>query len=774
MKLPGPAASFTLLACVFHADKLLGPYGVVRLHDSFNSELTRYSAGAALLWQNGPYAWMPTVAGGMPSYAAQASPFYPLTVLSLVAPLWLIYSVMTIALMAIAGYGMFRFLREPLEVPDRIAWGGGVFFALSTQIQEESIIHMVFNYTFPLFYVWTMGGRDGTRSSRRTAAVVGVVAMAVLSYFTATLPFFSVLQAALILTLIPRRDGLLLRLLASSVLFWIGYALLFAPQIYALGHFRSFASRVYAPSDVVFLTEFTDVLFAFGTLSLTLPLLGGSLVLLARSRRVAVLMALVCAFAAVGAFFESSASNFLVGTFIYQADLGHYLWTLNILMTATACVGVAELGRHPSLRKAFWTVAALVTAAALIPLATRLQTVLPLSVLVIAGIGVAFGWFAVTVPPRWRVSRVVPVATCAALLFVGLVGVRAYRLVVLENNPHRYHFGLTEELRQTLAGPEPRRVGTLMVPPAVAWGAGLETVDARAPVIYGPFRNFLGAAVDAQFDTDAERQHFYSYWYDHYLLNGGAAVEVWQSNEASLRLNVPLLMTANMGALISRTPLPELAQWTQRTTTVAPEPDRLARMLPAPVSRYLEPLPLHVYFLKDVFPRGYVVERAVGFGSDRQVFDALGRRTDELTHALFYSRADQFGPGVWTGESGSSRTSVTTAEYGPDRIVFDVDAPAGSFLVVTNNFDPHWTARVDGKETPLYRVNGAFQALRFDTGGRKEVVVEYSDPSLWAWHGASLAGLGLMLIALRRPSHVARFQGSEGDPSFDRHVLAAR
>ena len=89
--------------------------------------------------------------------------------------------------------------------------------------------------------------------------------------------------------------------------------------------------------------------------------------------------------------------------------------------------------------------------------------------------------------------------------------------------------------------------------------------------------------------------------------------------------------------------------------------------------------------------------------------------------------------------------------YEPDRLVIDVMAESPCFLVVSNNFDKHWSAGIDGKETMIYRANHAFQAVTVPGAGRHTVEFAYRDQiGIYSFAGIPVGALvmfaGVMML----------------------------
>ena len=92
---------------------------------------------------------------------------------------------------------------------------------------------------------------------------------------------------------------------------------------------------------------------------------------------------------------------------------------------------------------------------------------------------------------------------------------------------------------------------------------------------------------------------------------------------------------------------------------------------------------------------------------------------------------------------------ITVAERQPGVYVLTLDSlRSDAFLVVSENWLPTWTARVDGKPAAVARADGTFIAVALPAHSR-EVVLEIASRAERRGRTASLAGLGgLLLFAL--------------------------
>jgi hypothetical protein len=76
-------------------------------------------------------------------------------------------------------------------------------------------------------------------------------------------------------------------------------------------------------------------------------------------------------------------------------------------------------------------------------------------------------------------------------------------------------------------------------------------------------------------------------------------------------------------------------------------------------------------------------------------------------------------------------TSTSAYRPGHASIALSAPAPAGSALVVSENYYPGWTATVDGRAVPVHRANFNLIGLALPPGART-VVLNFRDPAIAA------------------------------------------
>jgi uncharacterized membrane protein YfhO len=68
---------------------------------------------------------------------------------------------------------------------------------------------------------------------------------------------------------------------------------------------------------------------------------------------------------------------------------------------------------------------------------------------------------------------------------------------------------------------------------------------------------------------------------------------------------------------------------------------------------------------------------------------------------------------------------VQWREYRPGRIVLDLESTEPGLVFIANNYYPGWRAKIDGRETKIFRANYTFQAVAVGQG-RHQLIMEYS------------------------------------------------
>ncbi len=150
----------------------------------------------------------------------------------------------------------------------------------------------------------------------------------------------------------------------------------------------------------------------------------------------------------------------------------------------------------------------------------------------------------------------------------------------------------------------------------------------------------------------------------------------------------------------------------------------------------------HVYVNQQAVPRAYLVPRVEHYPSRGDLMRRMQEptfRPREVVTTEDEALADAMKGGDPAGSTGDARIDG----YTPDRVVVNVDAPARSVLVLNDMYYPNWTARIDGEESTIYRVNGTFRGVIVPEG-TSTVVFRYYDS---AFHTGLMISAATWLFA---------------------------
>jgi len=143
-----------------------------------------------------------------------------------------------------------------------------------------------------------------------------------------------------------------------------------------------------------------------------------------------------------------------------------------------------------------------------------------------------------------------------------------------------------------------------------------------------------------------------------------------------------------------------------------------------------------VYEDPDALPRAYFANRTKHFTENEFLEGLVGNNQGLKTAFVEGVTENQVGP----------QGKVKSAHWlDGGRVVVDVEAPNGGFLVISQTYFPQWKAFVDGAETTLFRVNGVIQGVEVYPGAsRVELVWKSTAFVLGCW----LAAIGMILLVV--------------------------
>ncbi len=145
---------------------------------------------------------------------------------------------------------------------------------------------------------------------------------------------------------------------------------------------------------------------------------------------------------------------------------------------------------------------------------------------------------------------------------------------------------------------------------------------------------------------------------------------------------------------------------------------------------------MKVYEYPDVLPRAYLVHRAAVLDDDRAVQAMRAPDFDPRRQVLLAP-----GPGAAPLDAGTvAGEDVAIETLEPEYVRLRLAARQEGWLVLADAYTPDWTARLDGRETPVARADLLLRAVRVPPG---EHVVE-----LWYTPRSLLLGAGLTALSL--------------------------
>ena len=132
-------------------------------------------------------------------------------------------------------------------------------------------------------------------------------------------------------------------------------------------------------------------------------------------------------------------------------------------------------------------------------------------------------------------------------------------------------------------------------------------------------------------------------------------------------------------------------------------------------------------------------------------------------------------PGAAFGPAPGAATAATIRSWTPARRVLAVSASARSYLVVNENFNAGWRARLDGRTLPAVRLDGWKQAWLLPAGAAGTVTLTYAPDALYRDAlGAGLGGLALVVLVALWPGTPAWRPRWLGLPTAWRRARARR
>lgn len=749
--------TFAVALCVDQV--LLGPLATISIFDTVECLFPHFQKMGTMLLENGFFGWYPYVCGGVPSFVGQHPPYSLLSPLASCLPLWMLSLLLNLFRAVVSGYGMYRFLADFMGTDKRVAILGGMFFCIAWQF---NLVLFVMSYSLPMICVWTLElARSDLTRQGRWSRTIGILLISFISFPVLALPYTPVLHL-LVAVLFRRGDSFFRRHVALIFLIWSAYVLLFVPSITSLFEYIPFAQRLYGVSY----DGFETALLQLGKLFLAaiinneyLPLIALTLPCLVSTKRLRMVLALMLAPLIISCVFNPTTQilHFLQNAFILKLDLSNARIYNVTVMSIGLFLALDELRKTNTFPKSIWCLLAVALACAPGRAADILSRLLLL--------GAYLSCLGLLLPtPKGlrlygRLSTGVKWTMFVFCLASWTMMSRQAFMLGTQSVPYSKVFGNHPELIAIAEQQKdaPFRVACIDVHPFVALGNGLDTFGQKGVLFNKNYKLYAKAVVLPQLRKYDQEEWYTNFW--HYIYFSRTAdlipymdsVTITPSQARTMTdYNIPLLLAMNVRYIISTTPVEGIENYSDqhilskgRSLPIAPLGSRIDRDYS---------LPLYIYRLTNSFERGYLARKSILLDSDELIYAALTTQTlVGMRDTVYFNRqAPDFPKGLPLSTSNVQDDqaalpgNVSLVLSSPDLMVFEGTISEPCFLVISNNYHPNWSARVNGAITPMLRANITFQAVPLTSPGPVHVEVAFKYPIIWWSHVAT--GLGILLF----------------------------
>ncbi len=147
---------------------------------------------------------------------------------------------------------------------------------------------------------------------------------------------------------------------------------------------------------------------------------------------------------------------------------------------------------------------------------------------------------------------------------------------------------------------------------------------------------------------------------------------------------------------------------------------------------------------KTVFPRVFLVGEYKVITDPQKIIDTMFSDNFNLKKEIVLEK----DPGIKKTKQDIGSANITN--YSPDQIDIDVAVNNQGLLFLSDSYYRDWKAEIDGVDTPIYRADYTFRAIKVPSG--KHIIRFIYDPKSFRL-GIYLAVLGIILILVLVPRH---------------------
>jgi len=260
--------------------------------------------------------------------------------------------------------------------------------------------------------------------------------------------------------------------------------------------------------------------------------------------------------------------------------------------------------------------------------------------------------------------------------------------------------------------------------PAYAWAYGLETADGYVQFYPESYQQYWARLTAPALRSDpAMRAYFWSFGGRVFLFVPAPGRPVGD------RQGIPLPAVTDLAGLCNQNLL-SLDNVRYLISPVRLSGDGLS-LVSADV--HGKPWPLYIYENSRVLPRYFVVNATRTFPDARSLLTAMSTASLSDLSTVAYVQAKD-STGLPAAQSGSAAGAVGVQAYKADDVSLRVTARGPSVLVCTMNYSPYWRAYVDGLEARVLQADSTFVGVSVSAGSH-QVELRYQPPYAWLFPG---------------------------------------
>ena len=145
-----------------------------------------------------------------------------------------------------------------------------------------------------------------------------------------------------------------------------------------------------------------------------------------------------------------------------------------------------------------------------------------------------------------------------------------------------------------------------------------------------------------------------------------------------------------------------------------------------------------------MYGNAWFVDKVTYVDTANEEIDAVGKIN--LRHEAVADKKFKAALGDSKRQDDSTSTVKITA-YEPNRLTYDVNSAAGGVVVFSEVYYPGWTAKVDGNEVEVGRVDYVLRAISV-TPGHHTVELSFFPQSVKTTETIAYTGYALLLVVL--------------------------